>query len=172
VDLLLFTKEPDLCLKAAKDEEVVVKHFRPKSQVRLAEEKKNLQYVNDETALKGQTTQLIAVSDDESALLLCPIGIQFSTSLLMLVNILLPQVLIFQNNFILIAYSQHFVEVIKIIETTHKKLKIAHCEITLSNFLLDSGNVFLNDWGCCTGYTGLLKGKFVYGPNNFLGVVS
>ena len=91
---------------------------------------------------------------------------------MMLVNILLPQVLIFQNNFILIAYSQHFVEVIKIIETTHKKLKIPHHEFTLSNFLLDSGNVFLNDLRCCTGYTGLLKGKFVYGLNNFLGVVS
>ena len=60
--------------------EVVVKHFRPISKARLDEEQKNLLTINKEPTLKGRVTELVAVTDDHTALILHPVGIQFVTS--------------------------------------------------------------------------------------------
>lgn len=114
---------------------VVVKHFRPNCEQRLAKEVEILNQTKNVAELNGRVTELIATTDDNNALLLRPIGVPFVTSLLDRKN----------KQF---ATSQHFAELIEILRITHEKLHLVHRDITLRNFFLNDGKVFLNDWGC------------------------
>ena len=139
----------------------------------MREEESNLKLINAEPSLKNRTTELVAVTDDQTALLVRPVGIQFVTSLLVhdadkcfasRVGIQLKQY----------SYhsSKHFTEVIDIIQIAHKKLQLVHRDLTLSNFfsLSNNGSVFLNDWGCAVkiGIVTTFAGSLALAPRHIL----
>jgi len=138
-------------------QKVVVKHFRPNCGQRLANEVEFLNYTKNVSELNGRVTELIGITDDENALLLRPVGVQLVTSL-------------FDRENKQFATSQHFAELIDILCITHQKLQLVHRDITLNNFFLKNGKVFLNDWGCAAKINVLtsFSGSLVLAPKRVL----
>jgi hypothetical protein len=142
---------------------VVVKHFRPNNNNKLISEVNNLKLVEK---LGDNVTKHLYTTDDKSALLLSPVGIQLAS--------ILDD---YKNTNKIVANSFIFNNVISILEKVHK-IQLVHRDITLSNIFIlekeDSGVksklVFLNDWGCAVpmGVQTTFSGSLQFAPDRVL----
>lgn len=100
---------------------MIVKRFHEDKKNRLHIEKSILEFLNKKKV--DNVTQLQGISDDETALILSPVGKPFSRGVYFQVDHELPT-------------GDHFCELIKILEKVHKH-GVIHRDIKLENFFLN-----------------------------------
>ncbi|KAL6076298.1 SAM domain (Sterile alpha motif) domain containing protein, variant 2 [Balamuthia mandrillaris] len=141
-----------------KGDTVVVKRFNSADNLYyLQNEKRCLEEVQD---LVPSVPTLVADDEEQLVLLLSPVGGHFASRLSHCTN----------HNTTMLAMADDFCQLVDILEQVHHNYGLVHRDVRLSNCFrhLDTGTVFLNDWGCATkvGKKVKFSGALQYAPEH------
>jgi len=149
-----------------REETVVVKRFNSADEEgHLRNEERRLRQVANLVPL---VPKLIACDTGQLVLLLSPVGDNFASRLS---HFTYPNIHDAGHQ-TTVATADDFCQLVNILEKVHKDYKLVHRDVRLSNFFrcLDTGTVFLNDWGCATevGVKVKFSGALQYAPDGVL----
>ncbi|KAL6073720.1 SAM domain (Sterile alpha motif) domain containing protein [Balamuthia mandrillaris] len=148
-----------------KGDTVVVKRFNSADNIyHLQNEKRCLEEVQD---LVPSVPKLVADDEEQLVLLLSPVGGHFASRLSHCTNRNTSH-----DRQTMLAMADDFCQLVNILEQVHHNYGLVHRDVRLSNCFrhLDTGTVFLNDWGCATkvGKKVKFSGALQYAPEHVI----